>query len=75
LRTDSVTSADCFSGISVVFSGRLQRWRPLLRWGAGVGVAGLLSISAVQAREQAPALPPVAVSALPAAKSTQKLFL
>ena len=50
----------------MVFSGRLQLWRPLLRWGAGIGVAGLLSISAVQAREQAPALPPVAVSALPA---------
>jgi len=50
----------------VVSSGRLQRWRPLLRWGAGVGVAGLLSISAVLAREQAPALPAVAVAALPA---------
>ena len=50
----------------MVSSGRLQLWRPLLRWGAGVGVAGLLSISAVQAREQAPALPPVAVTALPA---------
>jgi ribonuclease T1 len=50
----------------VVFSGRLQLWRPLLRWGAGVGVAGLLSISAVQAREQAPAAPPVAIAALPA---------
>ena len=50
----------------MVFSGRLQLWRPLLRWGAGVGVAGLLSISAVQAREQAPAVPLVAVTALPA---------
>ena len=50
----------------MVFSGRLQLWRPLLRWGAGVGVAGLLSISAVQAREQAAAVPPVAVGALPA---------
>jgi len=50
----------------VVSSGRLQRWRPLLRWGAGVGVAGLLSISAVQAREQLPALPTVSVAALPA---------
>ena len=49
----------------MVSSGRLQLWRPLLRWGAGVGVAGLLSISAVQAREQAPALPPVAVAGLP----------
>jgi ribonuclease T1 len=50
----------------VVFLGRLQLWRPLLRWGAGVGVAGLLSISAVPAREQAPAAPPVAIAALPA---------
>ena len=50
----------------MVSSGRLQRWRPLLRWGAGVGVAGLLSISAVQAREYAPAVPPVAITALPA---------
>jgi len=50
----------------VVSSGRLQLWRPLLRWGAGVGVAGLLSISAVYARESAPALPPVARAALPA---------
>jgi len=50
----------------VVSSGRLQLWRPLLRWGAGVGVAGLLSISSVQAREQTPALPPVEVAALPA---------
>ena len=49
----------------MVSSGRLQRWRPLLRWGAGIGVAGLLSISAVQAREPAPALPQVAVAALP----------
>ena len=56
----------------MVSSGRLQRWRPLLRWGAGVGVAGLLSISAVQAREQAPDLPAVAVAALPAeAKSVE----
>ena len=50
----------------MVSSGRLQRWRPLLRWGAGVGVAGLLSISVVQAREPVPALPAVAVAALPA---------
>ena len=55
----------------MVSSGRLQRWRPLLRWGAGVGVAGLLSISAVQAREHAPT--PVAVAALPAeAQSVDK---
>ena len=50
----------------MVSSGRLQLWRPLLRWGASVGVAGLLSISAVQAREQALALPPVPVATLPA---------
>jgi len=49
----------------VVWSGRLQLWRPLLRWGAGVGVAGLLSIGAVQAREEAPALPTISVAALP----------
>ena len=59
----------------MVFSGRLQLWRPLLRWGAGVGVAGLLSISAVQAREQAPALPPVAVSALPAEAQSVELAI
>ena len=46
----------------MVFSGRLQLWRPLLRWGAGVGVAGLLSIGAVQARE-APLAPPSAIAA------------
>ncbi len=50
----------------MILSGRLQLWRPLLRWGAGVGVAGLLSVAAVQAREQVPALPAVAVGALPA---------
>ena len=50
----------------MVSSGRLQLWRPLLRWGAGVGVAGLLSISAVQAREQAAILPQMAVASLPA---------
>jgi ribonuclease T1 len=49
----------------VVLSGRLHLWRPLLRWGAGVGVAGLLSIAAVQARESAPAPAVVAVAALP----------
>jgi ribonuclease T1 len=51
----------------VVLSGRLQRWRPLLRWGAGVGVAGLLSIAAVQAREPAPVVAaPISLAALPA---------
>jgi len=49
----------------VVFLGRLQPWRPLLRWGAGIGVAGLLSIGAVQARDQAPDSP-VPLARLPA---------
>ena len=50
----------------MILSGRLQRWRPLLRWGAGVGVAGLLSIGAVQAREHLPAPPSISLAALPA---------
>ncbi len=51
----------------MVLSGRLQLWRPLLRWGAGVGVAGLLSVTAVQAREQPPSPSSVvSVAALPA---------
>ena len=49
----------------MVLSGRLQLWRPLLRWGAGIGVAGLLSIGTVQAREDAPSLPTVSAAALP----------
>ena len=49
----------------MVFLGRLQPWRPLLRWGAGIGVAGLLSIGAVQARDQAPDSP-VPLARLPA---------
>jgi ribonuclease T1 len=53
-------------GFPVVFSGRLQLWRPLLRWGAGVGVAGLLSIATVHARQSAPDLPVVAIAQLPA---------
>lgn len=36
----------------------------MLRWGAGIGVAGLLSIAAVQARESAPASDSVALSSL-----------
>jgi ribonuclease T1 len=52
-------------GFPVVLSGRLQLWRPLLRWGAGVGVAGLLSVASVQAREEAPTIPAVSVAALP----------
>ena len=50
----------------MIFSGRLQLWRPLLRWGAGIGVAGLLSIASVQAREQPAPAPSIAVAALPA---------
>ena len=52
-------------GFPVVFSGRLQL-RPLLRWGAGVGVAGLLSVASVQAREPMPDLPVVSITVLPA---------
>ncbi len=37
----------------MVLSGRLQPWRPLLRWGAGLVVSGLLSVAPVQARERA----------------------
>jgi ribonuclease T1 len=37
----------------------------MLRLGAGIGVAGLLSIGAVQAREEVPSLPTVSVAALP----------
>lgn len=50
----------------MVSSGRLQRWRPLLQWGAGVCVAGLLSIAAVQARERPASPAAIAVSELPA---------
>ena len=50
----------------MVSLGRLQRWRPLLRWGAGVGVAGLLSIAGVvQAREQAPTFVTISAASLP----------
>jgi len=54
-------------GFPVILSGRLQLWRPLLRWGAGVGVAGLLAIGAVSARELAPAPDSVSMAQLPAA--------
>ncbi len=50
----------------MVFLGRLQPWRPLLRWGAGIGVAGLLSIGAAQSREQASPIRPVPLTQLPA---------
>ena len=45
--------------------GRLQPWRPLLRWGAGVAVAGLLGAGTVQARETAPFPGAVALAQLP----------
>jgi ribonuclease T1 len=50
----------------VVFLGRLQPWRPLLRWGAGIGVAGLLSIGAAEARDQVSLTPTVSLAQLPA---------
>jgi ribonuclease T1 len=37
----------------------------VLRWGAGVGVAGLLALANVHAREQAPLSVPVQLSELP----------
>jgi ribonuclease T1 len=40
--------------------GRLQPWRPLLRWGAGIGVAGLLAVGSLQAREALSAPAPLA---------------
>ena len=55
----------------MVFLGRLQPWRPLLRWGAGIGVAGLLSIGAVVlAREAAPVSGAVPLAQLPAEAQT-----
>ena len=57
----------------MALSGRLQRWRPLLRWGAGVGAAVLLSVSVVQAREPAPAPSFVSLASLPVeAQSVQR---
>ena len=57
----------------MVLSGRLQRWLPLLRWGAGVGVAGLVALASVQAREQALTSVSVQVSELPAeARSVER---
>ena len=49
----------------MVLSGQLRRWRPLLQWGAGVGVAALLAMGGVQAREQALTSVPVRMSELP----------
>jgi ribonuclease T1 len=45
--------------------GGLQPWRPLLRWGAGIGVAGLLAVGTLQARESAPLSGSVALAQLP----------
>jgi ribonuclease T1 len=52
-------------GFPVVLMGRLQPWRPLLRWGVGLGVAGLLAVGTLQARESAPFSGTVAVAQLP----------
>ena len=47
--------------------GGLQPRRPWLQWGAGIGVAGLLTFGTLQARESAPFTgATVAVSELPA---------
>jgi ribonuclease T1 len=45
--------------------GRLQPWRPLLQWGAGIGVAGLLAVGTLQARESAPFAGSVPLAQLP----------
>jgi ribonuclease T1 len=34
--------------------GRLQPWRPLLRWGAWIGVAGFVAVGSLCARESTP---------------------
>lgn len=53
--------------------GRLQVWRPLLRWGAGVGVAAILAAGPViarDARERPLSVDAVALSSLPAEAQT-----
>ena len=45
--------------------GRLQSWRRLLRWGAGLGVAGLLAIAPVQARQAESGVGSVPLARLP----------
>jgi ribonuclease T1 len=45
--------------------GGLQPRRPWLLWGAGIGVAGLLAVGTLHAREPAPFLGTVAVAELP----------
>ena len=52
-------------GFPVVLMGRLQPWRPVLQWGAGVVVAGLLSIGTVAARDRAPIAGSVSLAELP----------
>jgi ribonuclease T1 len=53
-------------GFPVILKGGLQPWRPLLRWGAGIGVAGLLAVGTLQARESAPYAQTVPLAQLPA---------
>jgi ribonuclease T1 len=50
----------------VVLKGRLRPWRPLLRWGAGIGIAGLLAVGTLQARESTPLADSVPLARLPA---------
>ncbi|MEO5880782.1 MAG: ribonuclease domain-containing protein [Caldimonas sp.] len=45
--------------------GGLQPRRPWLLWGAGIGVAGLLAVGTLQARDSASLRGTVAVAALP----------
>jgi len=55
----------------VVSTGGLQPRRPWLLWGAGIGVAGLLAVGTLQAREPAPFTEAtVAVAELPAEAQT-----
>lgn len=55
----------------MVSTGGLQPRRPWLLWGAGIGVAGLLAVGTLEAREPAPfAGPTVAVAELPAEART-----
>ncbi len=44
--------------------GRLQPWRRLLQWGAGLGVAGLLAVGSVHARESVPVVDAVPLTQL-----------
>ena len=58
----------------MVSTGGLQPRRPWLLWGAGIGVAGLLAVGTLQAREPAPFLEStVTVAELPAEASRQAL--